>query len=240
MNNQQKNNDPFDFLGLEIGGSQPQPQQQTHTQPLNQNLNLMGGDLMGFGFNQQPQQVQQPVQNNNVFGGNQGLFDGGLLGMNPTQSQPSQPQRNQPQNFGFDLLGGSQPQTFTQQQSQPQSFTQPPQQAQNSNTFKYKAYQTEHIELWLDCKKESDGNTRILASFMNKTLNYIEQLSLQTAVMKYLKIAIQPLSGTNLAPSSKGDVTQLMTVTNSAVGQKPIVMKIKLGYVINGQKLAFE
>jgi len=58
--------------------------------------------------------------------------------------------------------------------------------------------------------------------------------------MKYLKIAIQPLSGTNLAPSSKGEVTQLMTVTNSAIGQKPIVMKIKLGYVINGQKLAFE
>lgn len=74
---------------------------------------------------------------------------------------------------------------------------------------------------------------------MNKTLSYIEQLSLQTAVMKYLKIAIQPLSGTNLSPNSKGEVTQLMTVTNSALGQKPIVMKIKLGYVINGQKLAF-
>jgi len=100
---------------------------------------------MGFGFNQQPQQVQQPLQNNNGFGSNQGFFDGGLLGINPIQPQPSQQPTQQPQNFGFDLLGGSQPQSFTQAQSQPQSFTQPPQQAQNSNTFKYKAYQTEHI-----------------------------------------------------------------------------------------------
>jgi hypothetical protein len=31
-----------------------------------------------------------------------------------------------------------------------------------------------------------------------------------------------------------------MTVTNSMVGQKPIVMKIKLSYFTNGEKLAFE
>ena len=69
---------------------------------------------------------------------------------------------------------------------------------------------------------------------MNKTHNYIEQLNLQTAVMKYLKIAIQPMSGTSLPPNSKGAVTQVMTVTNSMVGQKPIVMKVKLSYFTNG------
>ena len=31
-----------------------------------------------------------------------------------------------------------------------------------------------------------------------------------------------------------------MTVTNSAVGEKAIVMKIKLSYVINGQKVNAE
>jgi hypothetical protein len=31
-----------------------------------------------------------------------------------------------------------------------------------------------------------------------------------------------------------------MTITNSAQGEKPIVMKIKLAYVINGQKIAAE
>jgi len=58
--------------------------------------------------------------------------------------------------------------------------------------------------------------------------------------MKYLKIAIQPMTGNSLPPNSKGEVTQVMTVTNSAIGQKPIVMKIKLSYSFNGQKLAFE
>lgn len=72
------------------------------------------------------------------------------------------------------------------------------------------------------------------ASFMNKTHSYVEQLNLQTAVMKYLKIAIQPMTGTSLPPNSKGAVTQVMTVTNSALGQKPIVMKVKLSYMVNG------
>lgn len=88
----------------------------------------------------------------------------------------------------------------------------------------------------MEGKKEADGNTKITAIFMNKTMSYIEQLALQTAVMKYLKIAIQPMTGTSLPPSSKGAVTQVMTVTNSAVGQKNIVMKIKLSYTINGAK----
>lgn len=31
-----------------------------------------------------------------------------------------------------------------------------------------------------------------------------------------------------------------MTVVNSAVGQKGIVMKVKISYSMNGQKLSFE
>lgn len=58
--------------------------------------------------------------------------------------------------------------------------------------------------------------------------------------MKYLKITIQPLSGTSLSAGSKGEVTQIMNVVNSAQGQKPIVMKIKLGYMCNGTKHNFE
>ena len=92
----------------------------------------------------------------------------------------------------------------------------------------------------MEGRREGGGNTKITASFMNRTQSYIEQLNLQSAVMKYLKIAIQPLTGTSLPPSSKGAVTQQMQVTNSAVGEKSIVMKIKLGYSINGQKQNFE
>jgi AP-1 complex subunit gamma-1 len=82
--------------------------------------------------------------------------------------------------------------------------------------------------------------TKIVARFNNKTSSFIDQLNLQTAVLKYLKIVIHPLNGNSLSPKSKGEATQQMEVTNSMLGQKPIVMKIKLGYTVNGQKESFE
>lgn len=160
---QPKNNDPFDFLGLDIGG-QPQPQTQP-TQPTQPTQNLMGNDLMGFGFGTTPVQPVQPVQPiqqnfNPGFGIQQptntntgSLLDGGLLGgfTQPPVSQPPQPQ-----NFTFDLLGSSsspspQPQPTFQPQSQPtpqptlQAPSQPQQQVQSQNTFKIRAFQSDHI-----------------------------------------------------------------------------------------------
>ncbi len=206
-----------------------------------------GGDLLGgFSFDTQPKTAPQVPQNRGI----DSLLGDDFLGggsSQPKQSvQPIQPVQNQ--SLGFDFLGtGSAPVTTTPPVSNNNNMAidflgQPVQQQKqdSSNSFKFKAYETQHLEIWMDCKKEGDGNTKIVASFMNKTHSYIDQLNLQTAVMKYLKIAIQPMSGTNLPPNSKGAVTQHMTVTNSAVGQKPIVMKVKLSYAVNGEKLAFE
>ena len=65
--------------------------------------------------------------------------------------------------------------------------------------------------------------------------------------MKHLKLTINPLSSTNLPPLSKEQASQViiflfksMTVVNSAVGQKGIVMKVKIAYSMSGQKLSFE
>lgn len=246
---QPKTSDPFDILGLDIG---------TPTQPKVVNTNN-GGDLLGgfsFGNTTVPATQPQPIVNQNK--GFDSLLDDGFLGGGSSTVKQTQPAYSQPQtqtqSLGFDFLGTGSTGSNTnininlggntqpvQQPTQPTnqfSFQQQPQQQQQQN-FKFKAYETAHVEIWLECKKENDGNTRINASFMNKTHNYIEQLNLQTAVMKYLKIAIQPMSGTSLPPNSKGAVTQVMTVTNSLVGQKPIVMKIKLSYFTNGEKYAF-
>lgn len=232
---QPKSNDPFDFLGLDIGGT-------STPAVVNQPVKVVnnGGDLLGgFSFDTPAQKtpVNQPIVAQNK--GFDSLLDAGFLGGGI--SQPVQPPVQsfvpppvvQPQSFGFDFLGTG-PTVTTP--VQPQFVQQPPQQA---NTFKFKAFETSHIEIWMDCKKESDG-TRILVSFMNKTHNYVEQLNFQTAVMKYLKIVIQPLTGTSLPANSKGAVTQVMTVTNSALGEKPIVMKIKVNYSIIGQVYNFE
>lgn len=157
----QKSNDPFDILGLDIGGN---------TGPAKTNNN--GGDLLGglggFNFGTQPTQQPfmqpqpQPVQNK---GGFDSLLDDGLLGGGvtkpPTQTfTPQQPP--QQVNLGFDFLGtGSvttttpppvnQTPNFLGQQTnflgQPTQPVQPvqPVQPQGQNTFKFKAYETPHV-----------------------------------------------------------------------------------------------
>lgn len=47
---------------------------------------------------------------------------------------------------------------------------------------------------------------------MNKTPNYIDGISVQTAVLKYLKIAAQPLNSNAMPANSKGAVKQVNIV----------------------------
>ena len=244
---QPKNDDPFDILGLDIGGSSQAP-----PPPKNNGA----GDLLGgFSFDGPSQPTHNSLSNmsnpsSKPAGGD--LLDGDFFGNTSLTHNNSQTHSEAPKHVnppppssgGFDIFGGSQSPAV--QNPQPGfNFNQPsPQQSQpqpqNNDSFKFKAYENQHLEIWMEGRREGGGNTKIHASFMNKTQSYIDQLNLQSAVMKYLKITIQPLTGTNLPPSSKGAVTQQMQVTNSAMGEKPIVMKIKLSYGINGQKQNFE
>lgn len=144
-------------MGLDIGGTNPP------TQP---NKGNTGGDLLGGlgGFNFTPTQTNytqpqtQPVQSK----GFDSLLDDGLLGgggvkqPTPVFTQP-QPQTN----LGFDFLGTGMTTTTTPPPvnptnnflGQPTQFTQPqvqPQvQQQGQSFFKFKAYETPHVEIWM-------------------------------------------------------------------------------------------
>lgn len=77
--------------------------------------------------------------------------------------------------------------------------------------------------------------THITASFRNKQNAQISDLNLQIAVPKYMKLLLSPPSSTVVPPLySQGDVVQSIRITNSNHGQKPILMKIKVDFKING------
>lgn len=158
--------DPFDILGLDIGT------------PTNVPPPKNGGDLLsGFSFDtpSQPQpfftHTPQVVTQNN--GGFDILGDSFLGGGN---TQPKTQNVQPTQSLGFDFLGmGTSSPVNNNNNNFGVSSVQPiqPVQKQDPNSFKFKAYETQHIEIWMECRKEPNDETRINASFMNKTHSYV-------------------------------------------------------------------
>ncbi len=78
------------------------------------------------------------------------------------------------------------------------------------------------------------SQTRIECKFSNATAFNMEKFVLQAAVPKYLKHEMQAASASVLPASSSGSVTQLINVTNSMHGQKALLFKLKIVYLLNG------
>lgn len=51
---------------------------------------------------------------------------------------------------------------------------------------------------------------------------------------KYIALELQAASSTTVPPGSAGVVTQLVKLTNSLHGQKPLLLKLKVDYVGGG------
>lgn len=56
---------------------------------------------------------------------------------------------------------------------------------------------------------------------------------MQAAVPKFMQLKLDPASSTTLAPLG-GSAWQTLHVNNSMHGQKPLVLKLRLSYTING------
>lgn len=61
----------------------------------------------------------------------------------------------------------------------------------------------------MTCSKESHDTAKILTNYVNKTQSVIDGLTIQAAVMKHLKLTINPLNNTTMQPLSKGVVSQV-------------------------------
>lgn len=100
--------------------------------------------------------------------------------------------------------------------SQPQPQPKPAQQASgfvpitNTNPNKILAYESPHLQMWMDCIKETPDTSKLFTTYINKTNNTLTNLTIQAAVVKHVKLTINPLTSTTLQPYSKEVVNQVV------------------------------
>ncbi|XP_042494397.1 AP-1 complex subunit gamma-2-like isoform X2 [Macadamia integrifolia] len=99
------------------------------------------------------------------------------------------------------------------------------------------AFQSSSLKIMFSFSK-SPGNpqtTIIQATFTNMSSNVYTDFIFQAAVPKFVQLHLDPASSNSLPASGKGSVTQKFRVTNSQHGQKPLAMRIRIAYKVNGQ-----
>lgn len=105
-----------------------------------------------------------------------------------------------------------------------------PRQAASSIT----AFDKDGLLITMDLSKPDQGgdpaSSLLLCRFHNQTGEAFTNLSFQCAVPKYVKLEMSSASGSTLPAHSAGAVTQVVKVSNSMLGQKPLQLKIKVTY----------
>ncbi|KAK9707352.1 hypothetical protein RND81_07G191700 [Saponaria officinalis] len=104
------------------------------------------------------------------------------------------------------------------------------------------AFESSNLKMTFDFAKESANpqTTSIKATFINLSANVYTDFIFQAAVPKFLQLHLDPASSTTLPASGNGSVTQSLRVTNSQHGKKPLVMRLRIGYKVNGKDVLEE
>ncbi|KAJ0254565.1 AP-1 complex subunit gamma-2 [Hirschfeldia incana] len=89
------------------------------------------------------------------------------------------------------------------------------------------------IEFNFTKQPETPQATDIVATFTNLTPKVYTDFLFQAAVPKFLQLNLDPSSSNSLA--ANGNIKQTMRVTNSQHGTKPMVMRMRVGYKIDGK-----
>ncbi|XP_062220627.1 AP-1 complex subunit gamma-2-like isoform X1 [Phragmites australis] len=99
------------------------------------------------------------------------------------------------------------------------------------------AFQSATLKVTFDFKRQP-GNPRetaIHATFTNLTSSTFTDFIFQAAVPKFIQLKLDPASGNTVPASGNGSVTQGLNVTNNQHGQKPLAMRIRMSYKVNGE-----
>jgi len=99
------------------------------------------------------------------------------------------------------------------------------------------AFQSTTLKITFDFKRQP-GNPRettIHATFTNLTSCTYTDFIFQAAVPKFIQLKLDPASGNTVPANGNGSVTQGLSVTNNQQGQKPLAMRIRMSYKVNGE-----
>ncbi|AQL01795.1 AP-1 complex subunit gamma-1 [Zea mays] len=99
------------------------------------------------------------------------------------------------------------------------------------------AFQSATLRITFSFKKQpgKPQETTISASFTNLATTTFTDFVFQAAVPKFIQLRLDPASSSTLPASGNGSVTQSLSVTNNQHGQKPLAMRIRMSYKVNGE-----
>ncbi|PWZ04807.1 hypothetical protein Zm00014a_017027 [Zea mays] len=99
------------------------------------------------------------------------------------------------------------------------------------------AFQSATLRITFSFKKQpgKPQETAISASFTNLATTTFTDFVFQAAVPKFIQLRLYPASSSTLPASGNGSVTQSLSVTNNQHGQKPLAMRIRMSYKVNGE-----
>jgi len=201
-----------DIFGGGGGAASPAPQQQVQAA----SSGMGGMDLLSDVFSANVNMSSPMPQAQSSGGG--GLLD--MMGGGSPQTMPPQAPQNQQRDQNIlDIFG---------------SVAAPSPAAAASSIL---AFDKGGFSVYMALSKPEPGNssvTKIVCTFHNANSAAINALAFQAAVPKYLKLAMQPPTSTIVPAGSAGAVSQEILVTNSMQGEKNVLLKLKIGYTVNG------
>ncbi|KAF3485177.1 hypothetical protein F2Q69_00054407 [Brassica cretica] len=103
------------------------------------------------------------------------------------------------------------------------------------------AYESSSLKIDFTFSKPT-GNpqtTNVEATFINLSPNTFTDFVFQAAVPKFLQLHLDPASS-NTLPASGGNITQNLRVANSQHRKKSLVMRMRIGYKVNGKDVLEE
>ena len=163
-------------------------------------------------------------------------------------SQPAQPQQPVVNNILGTPNGGASADPFAAMTAAPAPAPAPAPPVNVTSTpesspVKVLAFAKDGLEVEFVCHKNDKSDpqkSEIVAHFKNVSEHPIYGLNLQCAVPKYVTMDMQAPSSTTV-PISGGtgakQVTQSIKVTNTKLGTKNLMMKLKISFTLNGNKI---